>query len=100
MKRFLSLAMCLFLVASLSSAVAAKDSRNTGNRDYSGVDMAVNGDNVVLTSSGSMNSFKAVAGTDTFCLYGGPGSVLGKFQAALPPGDTFTRTVSLGITEM
>jgi hypothetical protein len=82
--------MCLFLVASLSSAVAAKDSRNTGNRDYSGVDMAVNGDNVVLTSSGSMNSFKAVAGTDTFCLYGGPGSVLGKFQAALPPGDTFT----------
>jgi hypothetical protein len=81
--------MCLFLVASLSSAVLAKDSRTTGNRDYSGVDMAVSGDNVVLTSSGSLNSFKA-AGTDTFCLYGGPGSVLGKFQAALPPGDTFT----------
>jgi hypothetical protein len=81
--------MCLFLVASLSSAVLAKDTRDTGNRNYSGVDMAVNGDGVVLTASGSLGNFKA-AGTDTFCLYGGPGSVLGKFQAALPPGDTFT----------
>lgn len=79
MKRFLSLAMCLLLLVSFASAVLAKDG---ARRDYSDVHYAQDGPaGVVLTSaSSSVNSFKAGAGTDTFCLYGGPGSLLGKFQ--------------------
>ena len=42
--------------------------------------------NLVLTSSSSAASFKSAPG-DTFFLYGGPGSVLGKFQTALPNGN-------------
>lgn len=74
MKRFLSLAMCLLLLVSVASAVWAKD--DAGRNDLR---FAEAGQNVVLTSSSSSTSlFKA--GPDTFQLYGGPGSLLGKFQ--------------------
>jgi len=39
-------------------------------------------DGLILQSSGNSNSFKGSAAADTFCIYGGPGSLLGKFQEA------------------
>jgi len=86
MKRFLSLAMCLVLVASFAGAVWAKDSRSTTTRDYSDVNIAVSGDNVVLTSDGNNLNFKAAVAPDTFTIYGGPGSLLGKYQTSFGPG--------------
>lgn len=77
MKRFLSLSMCLCLMVSLTGLAVAKDN---AVRDYSDVHFAIEGPNTVLTSSSSDARFKATAGTDTFCLFGGPGSDDGKFS--------------------
>ncbi len=46
------------------------DPKNMANADAS----------QALTSTGAGAHFKAAAGADTFCLYGGPGSLEGKFQ--------------------
>ena len=81
MKRTLSLAMCLCLVA---VGAFAADS-GTVARDYSGHQIAIEGPNTIQTSSGSIGSAKAAA--DTFYVYGGPGTAEGRFQTiAQSPG--------------
>jgi len=81
MKRFLSLSLGLILATS-ASVVLASSSSNSVDGDYSDYNIAVSGENVVLTSSSSSLNYKATTGTDTFCLYGGPGSIDGKFEDA------------------
>jgi hypothetical protein len=66
--------MCLLLLVSVASAVWAKDAAKRNDLRF-----AEAGKNVVLTSESSASTlFKA--GPDTFQLYGGPGSLLGKFE--------------------
>jgi len=74
MKRFLSLTLCLAMVAASSMAFAATS--GTGNGDTSEqLHIAVVDDpSVFITSSGSSLGLAAreLAGPDTFILYGGP----------------------------
>ena len=82
MKRFLSLTLCLAMVAAAGTAFAAK---GTVERDITDLRVAAEGADNVITSSTSNAAlrYKETAGPDTFALYGGPGSVEGKFQDAL-----------------
>jgi FlgD Ig-like domain len=82
MKRFVSLTLCFALVAFAGSALAASTGR-TADRDMSEYNIAVEGDNVVLTSSTSNAAlrFKEAAGPDTFAIFGYTDEpTQGKFQ--------------------
>ncbi len=78
MKRLVSLAMCLLVVASFATVSVAAGT--AVDRDHGRLNVADQNGTQVLTSASTAARFKAGAGTDTFCLYGGPGSLDGKFQ--------------------
>ena len=80
MKRTFSLAICLCLVA---AGAFAADS-GTVARDYSGLQIAVDGPNVIQKSHGQAGFAKAAA--DTFYMYGGPGTDEGRFQNGILDG--------------
>lgn len=83
MKRFLSLMLCLAMVAAATTAFAATS--GTADRDTNEYKVAVPGDGVILTSSTNSAALAAreTAGPDTFVLYGGPTEITeGKFQLA------------------
>jgi hypothetical protein len=75
MKRFLSLTMCLAMVAAASMAFAATSGTNA--RDLSGYQRAVDGPGVVGHSASSSQhvALRELAGPDTFVLYGGPAGI-------------------------
>lgn len=49
------------------------------------MNIAVAGDGVVLTGGASGLDFKTAVDADTFAIYGGPGSLLGKYQISFGP---------------
>jgi hypothetical protein len=82
MKRFLSLTLCLAMVAAASVAFAATS--GTAGGDNVQRQIAVDGQGVLLTSNtSSALAARETAGPDTFALYGGPDEIIeGKFQLA------------------
>jgi hypothetical protein len=82
MKRFLSLTLCLAMVAAASVAFAATS--GTAGGDNVQRHIAVSGPGVLLTSStSSAIAARETAGPDTFALYGGPDEAIeGKFNLA------------------
>jgi hypothetical protein len=70
--------MCLLVLGSVASAVWATE--QSGSKP--GLQVTEYGPNIVLTSSSSGYASKSAAAADTFCIYGGPGSLKGKFQLA------------------
>jgi hypothetical protein len=94
MKRFLSLTMCVLLVASFAAVAAAKTTAvGTTGGDLSGYNYAIDGPGVMLHSAGNPAALSKV-GADSFVLFGGPDGdqcdldeTEGKFQdvnAAIP----------------
>lgn len=86
MKRFLSLTMCLAMVAMASVALAATTS-GTHARDLSGYQKSADEPGSFLHSASSSQhaALRETAGPDTFILYGGPGSADGKFGTIVTP---------------
>ena len=81
MKSTLLLAQCIVIIAvGIISAVA--DDAMAADRDYSGYQIAIASPQGVLqTSTGPVGFSKAQS--DTFFLYGGPGTVQGRFRKTL-----------------
>jgi hypothetical protein len=81
MKRYLSLALCLVVVATWSGMVWATDgTAGAVARDYSGYQIAEPSVAGVLHGGAATGLSKAAL--DTVFLYGGPGSLNGKFQTS------------------
>ena len=72
--------LCTLALIASASAKSIPVVRDTGTRTH----IADAHPNLIQTSSSSSAHFKAAV-TDTYYLYGGPGSVLGKFQTHLNP---------------
>jgi len=70
--------LILFAISVVASARAADAPREGA----AGPDLAIAGRSDVLVSTHSSTRFKAGAASDTFFLYGGPGSIQGKFEDA------------------
>lgn len=81
MKRFLSLTLCLAMVASAGTAFAAKGTVERDSNDQREHFADEKYSNVFTsTSSSSTMLLREQAGPDTFALLGGPGALSGKFS--------------------
>jgi hypothetical protein len=78
MKRGLSLAMCLFSIWAVTSPSLAKDKAASDAEQR--LQFGTWHDGLVRTSAGRFLASKL--GPDTLAIYGGPGSLLGKFEDA------------------
>jgi hypothetical protein len=87
MRRFLPpkplLAAAFSFAIALNTTAAPSRPQTTRARPL----FAVPHESVVLHSSRSATSFKATSSPDSFYIYGGPGSLLGKFQTELKQKD-------------
>jgi hypothetical protein len=82
MKRVFSLALCLVVAASFAGSLWAKDASTTPvARDYSGYNIGDRSQGDLVLHGGGAVASKAPG--DTVMLYGGPGSLSGKFQTAI-----------------
>lgn len=81
MKRATFFTLSLLTIFSVAFTASAVETKGQGRADAKPEFSQWHPDNI-LRSSGRVTSFKNGVSADTLCIYGGPGSLLGKFQQA------------------